>query len=118
MSNIFRDVLMARGISNGQELAQRLESPAAIFFLASGKPHAELRYWDAEGAVRTSRHWPRHPNTMSMPAMRRKTVEAAQQEATRLLGLPDWAKSPFDNCWLPRDVLEDARKQYMAAETA
>jgi hypothetical protein len=112
VSNVFEDALVRQGVTSGSQLAERLESPAAIFFFAGGRPYAELRYWDSSGAMSVSKHWPRYPN-MTVAACRKKTVEAAQNEAKELLGLEEWSRSPFPNCWLPSSVVEEARRMFM-----
>lgn len=114
-TNVFRDELAKVGIRNGNQLAERLECPAVILFFAGptvAVPYAELRYWDEQGREQISKHEPRYLN-MSMPAMRRKTVQEAQDEAEKRLGLKDWARSPFPNCWMPQDTLKAARERYM-----
>lgn len=114
-SNVFRDALAKVGITNGNQLAERLECPAVILFFAGPKvsvPYAELRYWDAQGREQVSKHLPRYLN-MSMPAMRRKTVQEAQDKAREDLGLEEWGKSPFPNCWMPTETLQTARERYM-----
>lgn len=114
--NIFRDTLAKSGITNGLLLAERMQCPAVILFFGGDRlpvPYAELRYWDARGREQKSVHLPRHPNTMTMPAMRRKTVEEAQQKAQAALGLAEWTRSPFPNCWMPTGVLKAARERYM-----
>lgn len=113
MSNVFRQRLLELGIVSGQDLAQRMKSPAVIFFFGrEPNVRAELVTWDSEGEISVSEHWPRYRN-MTMAAMRRKTVEAAQKEAGERLGLGEWTRAPFDNCWLPTGVLEDARRKFM-----
>lgn len=116
--NIFRDRLAEVGITSGSQLAARMECPAVILFFAGPKvsvPYAELRYWDDKGREQVSEHLPRYLD-MSMPAMRRKTVQDAKDEAKKALGLKDWAGSPFPNCWMPSDVLQAARERYMEEE--
>lgn len=119
MSNVFRDALAEAGITSGSQLAERMHTPAAIFFLVGqGRPYAELRFWDANGVITAHRHWP-NSSRMTVATARRRTVEAAQAEAAKLLALPEWGKSPFSNCWLPLDVLQEARKEFLEpVETA
>lgn len=115
MSNVFQDALIRRGITNGNQLAERMECPAVILFFAGPKvvtPYAELRYWDDQGREQVSRHEPPFRDA-SISAMRRKMVLAAQNKAREVLGLEGWARSPFPNCWMPTDVLQAARERYM-----
>lgn len=113
MSNVFQEELIRRGITSGSQLAERLSAPAAIFFFAGGpRPYAELWHWDGEGGRTVSTHWPRFPN-MTLTASRKKTVEAAQNEAAKDLGLVQWSRSPFSNCWLPTRIVDEARAQFM-----
>lgn len=117
--NVFREALVGAGITNGIQLARRMGSPAVILFFAEGRlpvPYAELRYWDEKGHEQRSPHLPRHPTTMSMPAMRKKTVEEAQEKAMTALGLTEWSRGPFSNCWLPTEYLQAARERYMDSE--
>lgn len=114
-TNVFRDALAKVGIRNGNQLAERMECPAVILFFAGPRvsvPYAELRYWDKQGREQVSMHLPRYRD-MSMPAMRRKTVQEAQEKAKEALGVEEWAKSPFPNCWMPVEVLQEARERYM-----
>lgn len=121
-TNVFRDILVKFGITTGLQLAEHVQCPAVILFRAGDRvavPHAELRYWDETGMEQISMHLPRHPTTMSMAAMRRKTVEEAQGKATEELGLAEWSRSPFPNCWMPSEYLRKARERYMeSAPTA
>jgi hypothetical protein len=114
-TNVFQDALVKVGITNGKQLAERLECPAVILFFAGPKvamPYAELRYWDDQGREKSSRHEPNFRDA-SISSMRRKTVQEAQDKAKEVLGLEEWAKSPFPNCWLPTEVLQAARARYM-----
>lgn len=114
MNNVFRDALAEVGIKNGIQLAERLECPAVIIFLAGPHlkvPHAELRIWE-EGKERHFTFSPRHPGTMSVAAMRRKTVEEAQEKAKETLGPTEWSRAPFSNCWMPSRYLQEARQRY------
>lgn len=115
MSNVFEAALIRRGIVSSVQLAERLESPAMIFFFAGPKvrrPHAELRYWDDKGREQVSEHWPPFLD-MTLSACRRKTVGAAQNEAAEVLGLSQWSRSPFSNCWLPSDIVAEAHRRFM-----
>lgn len=116
---VFRRALEDHGITSGSMLADHMEAPAVIFFFGGrGKPYAELRVWDGQGDMVTRKFQSPYPN-MSMAEARRKTVAAAREEAKEMLGLEGWTKSPFDNCWLPQEVLLKAREEFLgeSAET-
>jgi hypothetical protein len=112
MNRNFREVLATKGILSGGDLGEYLEAKAVIYFLmAGGDPRAELRHW-ADGLHDVLTFRPEHPRTMSVGAMRRKTVEAAQEEALKLLGIKEWSRSPFSNCWFPTDTLTLAYEEF------
>lgn len=118
MSNVFREALIREDIISGSDLADAMESPAVIFFFAGPRvdlPYAELWSWDGDGNRTVSKHEAKYRN-MTLPAMRKKTVAEAQQEAQDRLHIFEWAKSPFDNCWLPQSVLSEARERYMGVD--
>jgi len=114
VSNVFREALVEAGITSGAQLAEHLKAPAVIFFFAGKdkRPHAELRWWDAQRSMKVSNHWPNSP-LMTVGTARRRTVEAARQEAQVYLSIFEWSRSPFSNCWLPTENLQRARKEFL-----
>lgn len=121
MTNPFREALIKNGIHSGADLADAMDSPAVIFFFASPHleiPCAELWSWDDKGVLTVRRHEPRYGN-MTLPAMRRKTVQAAREDALERLGIADdWVKGPFEASWFPRHVLDKAREEYLRPEAS
>lgn len=122
MTNMFRDALAKVGIRNGLDLAERVECPAVILFFAGPRvavPYAELRVWD-KGREHVFAFRPRHPTTMSVSAMRRKTTEEAMAYASAdpdLADLGEWGGTPFSNCWMPKQYLQQARERYLETST-
>lgn len=116
------EMLEARGITSGRKLAKHTEAQAVIYFLlrdAEGHgndPRAELHFrvtmpdQDPKWMVRQYRPDTRH-GSMSVRDMRMETTERAQDDAGDLLGLNEWTKAPFSNCWLPVESMNRMRQE-------
>jgi hypothetical protein len=107
------DMLRERGITSGRKLAQHVEAPAVIYFLLKGEkgrgedPRAELHF---QGIVRTYR--PEGDTSgMTVRSMVLQTTRAAEDDAYQLMGLNDWRKTPFSNCWLPGESINRMREE-------
>jgi hypothetical protein len=112
-SNFLRDLLASRGIRNGRQLAEHTGAKATLFFLvhSDGRsdPRAELRYQD-EGQEQVKTFRPTSAR-MTMTAMRRSCVQEAQEFAEQRLGIAEWRRAPFSNCWLPAEAIERMREE-------
>lgn len=113
--NSLARLLRARGITNGRKLADHVDAPAVIYFLAkdsdnNNRPRAELHY-TRNGSRVVSTHLPRQDVLTTLSERRQETVEAAQSVARDLLGVPEWRKAPFGNCWLPRESINRMREE-------
>lgn len=112
------EMLEEKGIINGRKLAKHLDAPAVIYFLLrdGNGPRAELHFrvslpeQESKWLVRQYR-----PDTacgpMSIRDMRLSTTERAMEDAKDVLGLDDWRKSPFSNCWLPVESMNLMRQE-------
>lgn len=110
-TNSLAERLKGLGITSGRKLAQYTESPAVIYFLAKDEygndhPRAELHYSGKTDVFR-----PHGPGKRTLSAVRQQTVGDAQGAAAKLLGLADWHKTPFSNCWLPVSAINRMRAE-------
>lgn len=105
------DMLKERGITSGRKLARHVEAPAVIYFLLKASdgrgddPRAELHFQGITRVYRPSGE----RSGMTVRDMRLETTEDAMDDAETLMGLDDWRKTPFSNCWLPVESMNRMR---------
>lgn len=118
-TNVFREALIKAGITNGIQLAERIECPAVVLFFAGPRikvPYAELRVWD-NGREHVFPVVPRFTTDMPLPARRKRAVgdAIAQAQEDPEMGVQgEWGRTPFPNCWMPKEYLSRARERYLA----
>jgi hypothetical protein len=107
--------LRASGITNGKKLAKHIKSPAVIYFLVKdehGKdsPRAELHHTEG-GEEKVVIYRPHGGTRRTLSAMRKQTLADAIEGAREYLGLEDWRRTPFGNCWLPVAAINRMREE-------
>jgi hypothetical protein len=108
-----REALSKKGITNGAKLARYLRSPGVIFFLRGRdgweNAYAELRLLDAGDSLT-------FPARADDSKVREACVDRAVDEARQILGIFEWSKAPFSNCWLPSEDIERLHEEFEVGE--
>lgn len=122
-TNILAMKLRVFGVTRGKELAEYTKSPAVIYYLVTDgywgddQPRVELRHlgpngkeivWTYRQEDESSADPRRGPNLLT--GSRQEMVGDAITDARLFLGIGDWRKSPFGNCWLPVEALNRMRE--------
>lgn len=115
-TNPLTGLLKRLGITSGRKLAEHTDARAVIYFLAKDSnggndPRAELRFRDQTGTEHVLAFRPDFRFGKGDGAIRRETLETAKVCAADLLGLDDWRKTPFSNCWLPVEAINRMRAE-------
>lgn len=109
--NPIAETLKKMGITSGRKLADHTRAQAVIYFLAKDEqgensPRAVL-YLNGKKTV----YRPQGRDGGTLSAIRHQTVGRAQKDAAEQLGLDDWRRTPFSNCWLPVDSINRMRAE-------
>lgn len=115
------DMAAALGITSGQEISRRYNSPIIYFSLRdepgrSRGDHNSFVEWP-----HTSGDWLRSerifltPRPQEQAASRDAHLNAAIEWASRYgLDVDDWAPTKLDDTWVPASVMQDVRSQLNA----
>lgn len=105
-----RVALAEKGIRSGRELADYLGSEAEIFFVRGGDDwegaHAVLKF-EKDGRKERRKFFP-----TSHEYHREECLSQAKADAARELGIQEWSRAPFSNCWLPSEDVARVHEEF------